>query len=672
MAVEQKTDSVQIDTTICICGSGLRAVRCCESDAASRADPANHSLLTEQIQAVRKVRSTNKNREATQSLLKILDLAPFHPEALEILFDIRLAEGNKKAALALIARIVMLLPKNALGLSKYAELLLAQGDHQKAIQIASRGVLIAPRNQIFHQILGLSYTSLGQLQAGDYHYHQALSLLQGDQSQLKSNLAWNFRQQGRLEEAASLYTALHASGWQNVRMLTNFAQVEAGRGRLDAALELLTQALKLDPKDRVGALLLAMLHFQRGTPEKALERIAETETILAPQPLVTTELSLRGQALERLGQYQQAGVCYDAGRTFQRNHAKRQYNPEISEKKLAAIRDVFRADQLAALPRPVLPPNTPEPIFLLGTPRSGTSLLEHLLTQSPEIDPADQRSALPALAALAPNMMKGLSDVELAFPDVIKAFACGDGREMPTTLAKRYIQHLLDTGITRPGKRFVTDRHADLPWLLGFAALLFPQAAVIHVVRHPLDVVLSGFSQDKLYTGDAGITLASMAHFYDQQMQAIAHVRGQMTLRYLPVRYEDLVTNPVETLAFIHQFIGLKKTDPKALLAAPPRAVPRAPAYRTQLETLHPFSLARYRRFGNSFKDVLPRLTPWIERLGYADSPAANTGIQTDAGAPAMVTPSTTIGQGNEQPKTTANPTPKRPKKTGSAAKPRP
>lgn len=664
MAVEQKIDLTSISTTPCPCGSGLRAMRCCEADAASRPDPANHSLLTEQLQAVRKARSANKNREAAQSVLKILDLAPFHAEALEILFDIRLAEGNKKAALALIERIVLLLPENMLGLSKYAELLLAQGDHQKAIQIASRGVLVASRHQLFHQILGLSYTALGQLQAGEYHYHQALSLLQGDQKQLKSNLAWNFRQQGRLEEAASLYTALHVSGWQNVRMLTNFAQVEAGRGRLDAAQDLLTQALTLDPKDRVGALLLAMLHFQRGAPQKTLERLAKTEAILAPLPLVATELSLRGQALERLGQYQQAGVCYDAGRTFQRNQAKCHYDKEMSEKKLASIRTTFRADRLAALPRPALPPNTPEPIFLLGTPRSGTSLLEHMLTQSPDIDPADQQSALSALAALTPNMVKGLCGADLAFPEAISEFACGDGREIPSMLAKRYIQHLLDAGITRAGKRFVTDRHADLPWLLGFAALLFPQATVIHVIRHPLDVVLSGFSQDKLYPGNAGITFASMAHLYDQQMQAIAHVRGQMTLRYLPVRYEDLVTNPAGTLALIHQFIGLKKTDPKALLAAPPRAVPRIPTYRAQMAPLHQFSLARYRRFSESFKDVLPHLNPWIERLGYAASaPVVASSIQTETAAPVVVAPLTTVDQSKEQPHPSGNTASKRQKK---------
>lgn len=673
MAFEQKTGSKQIDATLCTCGSGLRAARCCELDASFRADPENHVFLAEQIKSVRTARSAGKNREAIQSLLKILDLAPFYTEALETLFDIRMTEGNKSAALALVERILMLLPENAPALSKYAELLLSQGEHQKAAKIASKGLLLAPRNHFFHQILGLGYTTLGQLQAGDYHYHQALALSQHDQipvkNQIKSNLAWNFYQQGRLEESAALYAELHASDWKNIRMLTSYAQAEAGRGQLDAAFEILTQALKLDPTDRVAALLFARLHLQRGAPQKTLERLAETEKMLAQQPLAATELVLRGRAFERLGQYQQAGVCYDAGRTFQLNHTKRQYNPDISEKKLADIRAIFLADRLASIPRPVLPPTTPEPIFLLGTPRSGTSLLEHLLTQSPDIDPADQQGALPALAKLVPNMVKGLNDFDMAFPEAINAFACGDAREMPTMLAKRYMQHLFDTGITKPGNRFVTDRHTDLPWLLGFAALLFPQATVIHVVRHPLDVVLSGFSQDQIYAGDAGLTLPSLAHFYDVQMQAIAHVRSQMTLRYLPVRYEDLVTNPVETLAFIHQFIGLKQTNPEALIAAPPRAVPRVPTYRSQAEKLHQLSVYRYRRFGNSFNEVLPRLTPWIEHLGYAAlPPATNVGVQNEAVSSVATAPLKTQASARDPVKPTDNLSRKQQKKLNAAA----
>lgn len=608
---------MQSERVFCACGSGLKAVRCCDLQEAMQADPANHTMLAAQMEQIRALRQAGKNRESLRFLLNLLDLAPLHLEALECLFDIRSAEGNQKAALVLLERIISILPESKNALSKYAELLLAEKQYKKAIDIARRGLLLAPDSHLFHHILGLCYTELGRLQIAERHYRQALALQPASKHQLQTNLAWNLRQQGRLDEAAELYTKLHDEGAVNTRMLTSFAQVEAGRGKFQEAAQLLETALQATPDDRVAALLQAILKLRQGETVASLVRISTTETALAPYPLTATELILRGQGLERLGEHQQAFEAYQAGRTFQREQANCSFNPAPIQARLRALQETFKAERLVDLPRPALSPTMPQPVFLLGTPRSGTSLLEHFLTQSPVVDPADQRAPWPVLAALVPALVQGLDGIDLPFPEALKATICGNSYEILEILAARYLKTLQDTGITQAKTKFVTDRHADLPWLLGFAALLFPQAPIIHVLRHPLDVVLSGFAQDKLYEGNAGITLGSVAHLYDHQMRAISHIRGQMTLRYLPIRYEDLVTNPTETMQRVHRFIGLTGANPQALLAAPWRAVPRVPAYRAELEPLHQLSLNRHQRFGNMLTDIMPLLSPWIERLGY-------------------------------------------------------
>ena len=615
MEAGQGGGATRTDQTLCACGSGLRAPRCCALDVATQADPAHHALLAPQMEAVGKARAEGRNREVTRLLLKILDLDPLLPEALHSLFEIRFAEGHKPAAAALAARIVALQPENANGLGKYAGILAAQEKYAEAIEVARRGLLAMPRLPIFHQILGMCYTELGALPAGEHHYRQALMRAPAGQEQLRHNLAWNLRQQGRLEEAAALYEALQAEGWSTPRSLTSLAQLEAGRGRWERVGPLLEEALKRAPDDRLATLLGAQLALRRGASDEALQLIAATETRLAPrQRLAVTEYVARGQALEQLGHYEQAWAAYQAGRAAQRQHIQQSYDPAPGEARLAAIKTTFKADRLAALPSPDPSPDVPQPVFLLGVPGSGTALLEHLLSQSPEIDPADQHAPLPALATLLPALARGLGGPDLPFPEALMASACGGGQELPAMLAARYLNQLVRQGIARPEARFATDRHADLPWLLGLAGFLFPQAPVIHLLRHPLDVVLSGFARDQLYEGHAGLTLPSLGHFYDLQMQAIAHIRGQMTLRYLPVRYEDLVTSPVETLHQIHRFIGLKRAAPSALLDTPPRAVPRVPAYRARLMKLHHHGLYRHRRFG----DVFPSLTPWIQRLGYS------------------------------------------------------
>lgn len=605
---------------LCACGSGLRTVRCCALDVLTQADPVHYVLLATQVDAVAAAQADGRLRDATRLLLKLLDLVPLLPGALLRLAEIRLAEGQKNTAAILFARLLETGTETPELLLSYARILESQGKYTEAVEIARRGLLAQPNEVAFHQILGVSFTESGRLQAGEYHYRRALNELPPGPArlQVKNNLCWNFRQQGRLEEAATLYSELFAEGGVSQRGLVGFAQVEAGLGRLDATMALLTQALEQSPRDRLSAWLWAAFKLQQGSPEGALERIAASEAMLAPERLVVSEYTVRGRALERLGRFDEAWAAYHAGRERQRGHVQKTYDPEPSMARLAAIKKTFKADWYNALPWPTTTPAKPQPVFLLATPRSGSALLEHLLGQSSQISPANQSGIMPELATLLPALVRAAGGPDMPFPEALTTTICADSADIPADLAQRYLRHFSNIGVADAQTRFITDRHADLPWLLGLVNMLFPQAPIIHLLRHPLDVVLSGYTQDRMFEGDAGLTLDSLAAFYDMQMQAISHCRGQLTMRYLPVRYEDLVTNPAQTLGRIHKFIGLKKADPKALITAPPRAVPRVPAYRMQLGPLNDRGLYRHRRFNPEiFASCLPRLAPWIERLGY-------------------------------------------------------
>lgn len=608
----------EIDPTPCACGSGLRAVRCCRLDPAGLPDPANHPVLDPLLEQARTARTANRNREAERHLLQLLDLAPHHREGLRLLFEIRRAEGRMPAAEALIARIAALPPDVAAAHVQHAQLLINQSRHAEAEAPARRAATLMPRDPTIQHILGIVFTETGRLAAGERHYRMALAFGDGRDAALLGNLAWNLKQQGRLDESAATYDATLALRRENARGLAGYAQVEAGRLRLDAAEALLNEAMGLAPSDRMIAVLAALTRLHRDDPEGALARIEATAAAIAPQSLVATEFAAKGQALERLGRYDEAWAAYAAGRAFQRDRARRNFDPAPIAARLAAVKSLFMADRLAGLGRPAPIAGAATPVFLLGTPRAGTSLLEQMLMQSTAIDPADTRAPLPELSRLLPALVSGFGGETLGFPDALLATTAGEQRDILPMLANRYQALLRAAGSVTGETKFVTDRNPDLPWLLGFAAALFPLAPVIHVIRHPLDVVLSGFAQDKLYEGNAGVTLQGMATLFDVQMSAIGQVRGQTTLRYLPVRYEDLVRRPEATLQMVLDFIGLE-ADAGTLLTAPPRTVPRVPAHRVVQRATHENSVGRYRRFGDVFGEAMPLLAPWIERLGYSD-----------------------------------------------------
>jgi tetratricopeptide (TPR) repeat protein len=612
-----------LDKSLCACGSGLRRVRCCGFDAAAGPDPAHYMAMEALAETMLAARTAGRNREAERHALVLLDLAPLHRHALRILFEIRRDEGRAAGAEALIRRLAALDPPSAQFHFLHAQLLIGQGRHAEAEAPARSALMLAPRDAAAHHLTGIVFTETGRLLPGEQHYRLALGLLDAPDVTILGNLAWNLKLQGRLAEAASLYDTVLKLRPGVLRSLAGAAQVHAALGDLGRAEALLAEASRHAPANRAIGLLEALLHLRRRNAAGALARLEKAGE--SGMPLSAGELAAKGQALESLERPQEAFAVYRAGRDIQQ---QRHFDVASLEAKAEALRGAYMADRLAALPRPkhggTYPVGgQPAPIFLLGVRRSGTSLLEQLLCMTSGIDPADERSPLNDLVKLLPKLVAGVSGVDRPYPAALAETIAGEARDVLPMLAARYFALLRGAGAITAGTHHVTDRSPDLVWTLGLAGLLFPDAPVIHVLRHPLDVVLSGFAQDRLYEGNAGVTLDSLARLYDIQMSMIGHFRGQMTLRYLPVRYENLVTGPAAVLAQIFSFAGIT-ADPLEVLAKPPRPLLRAPTHQILREPPHRRSLYRHRRFGPVFSEIMPLLAPWIERLGY-DQPAAQS-----------------------------------------------
>ena len=157
---------------------------------------------------------------------------------------------------------------------------------------------------------------------------------------------------------------------------------------------------------------------------------------------------------------------------------------------------------------------------------------------------------------------------------------------------------------------------------------MFPEAPIIHVIRHPYDVMLSNLAQETRLEGNCGVSLTALARHYDLAMSMIRHYRGQLTLRYLPIRYEELVINPKATLTHVLNNIGADANlapDEAALRENPPLAAPRLPGHVVARTPIHSRGLYRHRAYEavapKLFSEIGPMLAPWIEELGYGSGP---------------------------------------------------
>jgi hypothetical protein len=152
---------------------------------------------------------------------------------------------------------------------------------------------------------------------------------------------------------------------------------------------------------------------------------------------------------------------------------------------------------------------------------------------------------------------------------------------------------------------------------LGLIALIFPSAPLLHVIRHPLDVVLSVFSNNLTHGYNCAFALETAARHYLLVSELVEHYRAQTTLRYLPVRYEDILDRQRESVERMLEFIG-EPFDESCLSFHENRRYARTASYAQVTEPLYDRSRYRYRHYLKQLEPVIPLLEPVIRRLGYA------------------------------------------------------
>ena len=178
------------------------------------------------------------------------------------------------------------------------------------------------------------------------------------------------------------------------------------------------------------------------------------------------------------------------------------------------------------------------------------------------------------------------------------------------------LERVRQFGVAVPGTAWFTDKMPLNEMHLGLIALMFPRAPMIHVLRHPLDVVLSTFSNHLTHGFYCSYALDSVARHYRLVIELVEHYRAAMMLRYLPVRYEDIVEDQEATVRRLLDFIG-EAFDPRCLNFHENRRYARTASYAQVTRPLYREARYRWRHYRRHLEPVIPILEPVINRLGY-------------------------------------------------------
>lgn len=605
-------------TDLCECGSGLTPAHCCAFARAETDPPAvGGEDLDPVVERAAEALRAGDRETAERLAIQVLEQAPERTPALAVLSEVRLAQTNRKAAAALLSRLAKLEPMNFWPVNKLALLELGRGDAQAAEPHARNAIRIAPENSQAHNLMGMAMTEMHRPVVGEYHCRKALELAGRRIPLVLANLATNLMNQGRIEEARAHYRESNEGAPHTRQTLIAWARLEEADRKLDAAHEILDRLDRITPNDPAGALVRATVLGRQKRYDEAvacLDRNAEARS----RPLRPVELLERGRLLDRLGRHDDAWADFMAGKARAREVSGHVYLEDEAGDLAARLKYFFTRDRTRLLPRAGLREAEPQPIFILGFPRSGTTLVEQTLSTSPAISAGDELAMIHQIAGMMPRLLMS----PLHYPEALSDLWMGDKLDGLDDLRDFYLQKARHLGVMREGAAFFTDKMPLNEVHLGLIALIFPRSPLIHVIRHPLDIMVSAMSNFFTHGGFCGTALESAAKHLVLAHGLVAHYRAEMDLRYLPVRYEDVVDDQETTVRGVFDFVGVP-FDPAVLGFEANSRYARTASYAQVAEKLYDRSRFRYRHYLRHLEPVLPILAPLIERLGYTVEDAA-------------------------------------------------
>jgi len=427
------------------------------------------------------------------------------------------------------------------------------------------------------------------------------------------NHGWASEAAGDLDQARRSLEAAHALIPNEAAPLAHLASLAARRADWSSAGDLAGRSLAIDPNQPTAALAMASVELAAGARGAAEQRLRALigQGRLSPIDRALAQ-GLLGDALDAGDRPGEAFAAFTASNeTLLPLYAERFGAPgaESMPAMLAWLTAYFERAPARGPARPAPPQFSPAGghVFLVGFPRSGTTLLERVLAAHPDIVAWDERETMVEAARDFMSSPAGLDRLAAA------------SEEMLADYRADYWRRVAATGAAVTGKTAL-DKLPLNTMKLPLIARLFPRAKILFALRDPRDVVLSCFRQRFRMNASMYefLTLSGTARFYDGVMGLAELYRAKLDIDPYTYRYEDLVEDFDGKTQDICAAIGLPwRAEMRDFAATLDERSTATPSSIQVSRGLYREGVGQWRRYREQLQPVLPILTPWIERFGY-------------------------------------------------------
>lgn len=390
--------------------------------------------------------------------------------------------------------------------------------------------------------------ALGNLLLRDHAYEDATAVFRSavrtDSQSIAALMgqAYCLRMTGHYAEAANVYRDAVRKQPDDPAARAGLAAALERAGEFDSALHELEPLLGKANPDLHALIVYARLSGRYGRERDAAKLLQDA----CSRPETAGEMAVQarfaqGEILDSLGEYDAAFESFRAGNQLK----QASFNPAIHRAAVDRVIRAYSADFLARAPRST---NTSDaPVFIVGMPRSGTTLVEQILASHPGVATAGEVQEMPRIvrdidvssSGPAGRYPECIVDVSVAALD---------------RLAERY---LLSLGAGSPHTGLITDKLPGNWWNLGLIELLLPRARVIHVLRDPRDTCLSCYFQNFAVGHEYAFDLRHLGSVYLDYERLWRHWSQALRIPLLALSYEELVAHPEDAIGAILAFCRL-------------------------------------------------------------------------------------------------------------------
>jgi len=371
-------------------------------------------------------------------------------------------------------------------------------------------------------------------------------------------------------------------------------------GKQEEALDCYREAIKLRPS--FGEVYWSMANLKIFTFED--EEVAAMEaqlqdSELGPSPEVHFRFAL-GKAYEDKKDYDKAWHYYDTANKKQRTLVK--HDPGEVADNHERIMEVFSKEFLEEQSGHGL--DAPDPIFIVGLPRSGSTLIEQILASHSMVEGTAE---LPFLGKMASTIGRYRPD-GVSFPKAVQDFRDQDW----LAYGKQYIEASRAHRFTdRP---FFTDKLPNNFPMVGFIHMILPNAKVINARRHPIDCCLGNYKQlwgkGQHFTYD----VFELAEYYKDYHKIMTYWHSALPGKVLDVHYEDTVTDLDNQVRKILDYCGLPFEEQCLRYYETDRAIRTASSEQVR-QPIYKGALGRWRHYEENLDEWVEDLSPIIEEL---------------------------------------------------------